>query len=215
MSSTSERRSVLIADDSPFFRRLLSDILERSGDFTVVGTARNGMDALQKVHRLQPDLVLMDLDMPGLDGWETLRLLRANRISQAPVLIVSANAFRMEPREDLGIGRDDLFVKPIKLDDLLERMRSVLNLQWVAGAAPHAAAGAPATTGLPDAELLALCELGEMGYVRGILDKLDELDRSDAGLATLTAALRDQVQRFDLAGYALALEQLKEDAGVS
>ncbi|HVR50536.1 MAG TPA: ATP-binding protein, partial [Pseudorhodoferax sp.] len=205
------RRRVLVVDDAAVDRQLLLDVLEPLG-FSVAPAA-SGTDALRIASQVQPDLVLMDIDMPGMDGWETVRLLRANRISLAPVLIVSANAFRMEPREDLGIARDDLFVKPVKLDDLLARMQAVLGLQWVASEAVPPAP-TPAAAGLPAAELLALRELGEMGYVRGILDKLDELERVDPGLTPLTAALRDQVQRFDLAGYALALERIKEDTGV-
>ena len=66
---------VLIADDSAFMRKLLSDVFEEDKDFVVVDTARNGQDAVEKVKRLKPDLVTMDVEMPIMDGLTAVEII--------------------------------------------------------------------------------------------------------------------------------------------
>lgn len=89
-SSSSEPRSVLIADDSPFFRRLLSEAVRTSGEFTVAAVVRNGHEALDRVHALQPHLVLMDLEMPVLDGLSAIGYIMSE--APRPIIVVSAYA---------------------------------------------------------------------------------------------------------------------------
>lgn len=88
MASANFRRRVLVVDDSAFMRRLVSDVVSATGEFDVVGTARDGEDALRQIAALAPDLVTLDVDMPGLDGLSALRRIMAE--SPLPVVMLSA-----------------------------------------------------------------------------------------------------------------------------
>jgi two-component system chemotaxis response regulator CheB len=118
------RRAVLVVDDSAFMRRLISQILDGSGEFQVIGTARNGYDALQKVHALDPELVTMDVDMPELDGLQALGYIMSE--SPRPVVMLSAATTRSghdATLRALELGAVDFVRKPsgpISLD--LERV---------------------------------------------------------------------------------------------
>jgi two-component system chemotaxis response regulator CheB len=125
---------VLVVDDSAFMRRVITQILESSGEFRVVGTARNGFDALQKVHGLDPELVTMDVDMPELDGLQALGYI----MSETPRPVVMLSAATTHSGQDatlraLELGAVDFVRKPsgaISLDlgrvagRLLESLRA-------------------------------------------------------------------------------------------
>src|ERR687883_172484 len=87
-SSNGAARTVLVVDDSAFMRKLVAEIIDASGEFRVVGAARNGVDALKKVHALDPDIVTLDVEMPELDGIGALGYIMSE--TPRPVVMLSA-----------------------------------------------------------------------------------------------------------------------------
>ena len=83
-----QTKRVLVVDDSAFMRRLITEIVESRPEFLVVGTARDGQDALAKVRTLHPDIVTLDIEMPGLDGLSALQRIMTEM--PRPVVMLSA-----------------------------------------------------------------------------------------------------------------------------
>jgi DNA-binding response OmpR family regulator len=115
-------RRILIVDDDPDIRSLLRELLDRRG-FTVT-EARDGQEALRVFFDERPDLVVLDVAMPGLDGWKTLERIR--ELSDIPVVMLTAKATELEKTRGLRAGADDYVTKPFGRQELLARVEALL-----------------------------------------------------------------------------------------
>lgn len=118
---------ILIVDDNPVGLQHLAMILETPGYQLVL--CSSGKEALEKAGKMQPDLVLLDVLMPGMDGFEVCRLMRADPVlAEVPILIVTALDDRESRLKGLNAGADDFITKPIDPDELDARVHTILRL---------------------------------------------------------------------------------------
>ncbi|NVM77249.1 signal transduction histidine kinase/ActR/RegA family two-component response regulator [Duganella sp. SG902] len=123
------RKTILVVDDVATNRALLRDLLGSLGFRTL--EAENGMSALMQTQAVRPDMVLLDMVMPGMDGIETLRRLRADaRTADTPVLIISASSTPEEEERSLEVGAKAFLPKPVNEHDLLREIGAHLKLEW-------------------------------------------------------------------------------------
>jgi DNA-binding response OmpR family regulator len=114
--------SILIADDDADVRRLIAGLLERAGHGVV--EASDGREALKLLYARRPCLVLLDVTMPGLDGWQVLE--RVREVSDVPVLMLTALGEELDRVRGLRAGADDYVAKPFGRQELLARVEALL-----------------------------------------------------------------------------------------
>lgn len=117
-------KNILIVDDAAFMRMMIKDILTKKG-YTVVGEAENGLKAFEKYNELKPDLVLMDITMPELDGIGALKKIKAADPG-AMVVMCSAMGQQAMVIEAIQAGAKDFIVKPFQADRVLEAVKKVV-----------------------------------------------------------------------------------------
>jgi len=204
------RRRVLVVDNEEADRQLLVDLLTPLG--FELRTAASGHDALDLIAAgMQPDAMFVDLAMPGIDGWETIRRARKVGLPGTAVAIVSANAFDKRLENDVGIVPEDFLVKPVRHSELLDWLEQRLKLRWTSE--PAAAAHPPP----PDAPLVhpsperirLLEEAVSLGYLRGIMTQLDEIERAQPECASWTDRQRAMARQFQLDALSRSLAEIR------
>ncbi|OON98000.1 MAG: two-component system response regulator [Epulopiscium sp. Nele67-Bin005] len=116
--------SVLIVDDAAFMRMMIKDILTKNG-YDVVGEAENGQIAVQKYSELKPDLVLMDITMPEMDGLQALKAIKGAD-GGAKIIMCSAMGQQAMVIEAVQAGARDFIVKPFQAERVIEAVSKVI-----------------------------------------------------------------------------------------
>ncbi len=191
--------SILVVDDHAGNRRLLTDLLDPLG-FNII-TVDGGQAALENVAQECPDLILMDLLMPEMDGYETIHRLHqqsnTNQIECCPIIAISANAFTEDRDRSLAAGFNDFISKPFNATILLNKIEEHLGSEW--GWIHEEDADVESGTPPPSPEIIAtLLDFTRIGDVRGLTKALEALD--DDLIAPKTAVqLNKLIENYQIA----------------
>jgi len=206
------RRSILVVDNEEADRELLVNLLQPLGfELRIAASGHDCLDLLAAGY--QPDVILMDLAMPGIDGWETIRRLRALGNGSAHIAIVSANAFDKGQDNDVGIRVEDFILKPVRHSELLDWLERRFALTWLDNAPPAPVeVAAPVARVYPARPYLdALREVVSLGYYRGIMNQLDEIDTRHPQSAAFTAEMRGLARQFQFEAMGQQLNQVSHE----
>jgi signal transduction histidine kinase/CheY-like chemotaxis protein len=205
------RQTILVVDDNDIQRDLVRELLKPFG-FTVL-SASGGEECLTLAEQHKPNLILLDIAMPEMDGWQVAQRLRQSSSERTAIVMLSANAIDQSRLLEGERLYDDYVMKPIDLRQLLKKMHALLNIEWTYEpevTLPSVPPATPLPHSIPcDADIDELIRLGEIGHVRKILDKLGEIERSAPEYNDFVLQMRTIVNAFDLRRYAVALEAIR------
>jgi signal transduction histidine kinase/CheY-like chemotaxis protein len=206
------RRSVLVADDDPAHVQLICDLLQPLG--FDLSTAVDGPSCVEIAERIRPDLLLLDISMPGLSGWAVAQALRKTLEKTVKIVIVSANVHEVRTTNRTETSHDAFLVKPIDIHQLFHRMEDLLDLEWTYEL-PLPVRKAMDSSGLDHIahsvhidSIMALCRIG---HASGVAARLDELERHHPETAAAAGSIRSLLREFRLREIIDYLEAMRDD----
>ena len=188
-----ERRKILIVDDHMQNRLVLRDMLKPLG--FEIEEAQNGKEALSKATQHQPDLILMDLVMPVMNGAVASKKMRQMPLLQeTPIIAISASAIEMIEQPPQSLPFDSFLPKPVNQQTLLALLKSHLAIEWIEEElSPEKASLLPP----PQEELEILYELAMFGMISAINKRADHLEQLDQRFAPFANKLRELARDFE------------------
>jgi hypothetical protein len=198
--------TILMVDDRWENRTVITNLLQPLG-FNVV-EARNGKEGLEIAIALKPDLIITDLLMPEMDGFELIEHLRHTpEIKDVLIIVSSASVFEADKHRSLQAGGNAFLTKPIHVDELLHQLEQYLNLVWIyKQSQPDGEKAQEATTEncqsaqltSPSSQVLQeLVTLASKGNFNAILKWADQLEEADITFAPFANELRQLARQFD------------------
>ena len=119
-------KTILIADDEPYLIRSLSFVLKKEG--YLVETAMDGLEALEKIRRLRPQLVFLDLQLPKMDGFEVCRQIKADtELRETYIIMLTAKGQDLDRQKGLAVGANEYLTKPFSPKELIKHLQSLLS----------------------------------------------------------------------------------------
>ncbi|WP_114951222.1 response regulator [Sphingosinicella terrae] len=177
-------RTILVVDDTQANRAYLADSLGQLG--FRVSEAENGLDGVEQAQALQPDLILMDIRMPVMDGFEATQKIRElESLKSVPIIVISASATQDVQTRSLAAGANAFLTKPVEYDDLVKALVQHLRIKWVSKGDEEDKADpgpdAEEIVEIPEDQIESLMKIalsGNMKAIRRQADHLKEIDES-------------------------------------
>ncbi len=212
-----KKQKILVVDDRWENRSVIVNLLEPVG-FEMI-EAENGQEGLDKAAEFQPDLIITDLSMPLMDGYEMLGQLRqSTQCRDVAAIVSSASVFESDRQKSLDAGANDFLPKPIQAESLLETLQVHLGLEWVyeekkEGEKRKEATGVESGASKivpPSAEDLALLhDLIRRGLINNLLKEIERIETQDGQFIPFTQQLRQFAKGFQLRQIRAFIEQYR------
>ncbi|MGL5871492.1 MAG: ATP-binding protein [Xenococcaceae cyanobacterium] len=213
-----QKRKILVVDDRTENRLVLVDLLKPVGFETI--EAENGRDGLDKFTQARPDLIITDLSMPVMDGYEMLSQLRSSPQGKDVVVIVSsANVFGRDRQKSVDRGANDFLPKPIKANNLLTTLEEHLKLKWIYQPdRPEKQKEHNTLTRIDPCEIIPpssedivlLLDLANKGLINNLLKEIDRLEKLDDKFISFTTQIRRFAKSYQLKQLRKFIEQYSQ-----
>lgn len=206
-------RKVLVVDDRWENRSVIVNLLTPLG-FEMV-EASHGQEGLQRAREIHPDLVITDITMPLMDGYEMLKALRSQEEFQdLPIVVSSASVFESDRQKSIGAGASGFLPKPVQAEGLLDSLQTLLGLEWIYEKATETLETLSTSnwnefeqTVPPASELTTLYDLSRKGLVNALLKEIERIEQLSEDYREFTHQVRHFAKSFQMKQLREFLEQ--------